>query len=153
MYLIFLGLVLSRKKLPSMISSKVLVICDWDHCWWARFPSASGCPSRQPMLSPRSAHTYSAHIRDTSERAEICTPHAPGHQHCIPAGIRVSHPAVWPPELSKGQLFGNTFWTLKTPPMGLKISHDVLQGTSNKRQKELVCHTQTFDLLRSSKVT
>ena len=51
----------------------------------------------QPTLSP-----YSAHIRDTSERAEIYTQHAPGHQHCIPAGIRVSHPAVCPPEVSKG---------------------------------------------------
>ena len=51
----------------------------------------------QSTLSP-----YSAHIRDTSERAAIYTQHAPGHQHCIPAGIRVSHPAVWPPEVSKG---------------------------------------------------
>ena len=36
------------------------------------------------------------------------------------------------------------FWTLKTPPIGLKISQDILQGTSNKGQNELVCHTQTF---------
>ena len=52
--------------------------------------------------SPESLMSQSAHIRDTSERAELYTQHAPGYQHCTPAGIRVSHPAVWPPEVSKG---------------------------------------------------
>ena len=47
-----------------------------------------------------------------------------------------------PPPAGGGKSRGPAGRGLKIPRTGLKISQDVLlQGTSNKDQKELVCHT------------
>ena len=63
----------------------------------------------------------------------------------FPIAIAIRHFAR-PPLSSRGAVIQNCISISGTPPIGLKISQGILQGTSKKGQKELVCHTQTFDL-------